>query len=170
MGKGSSSVWPEALAALLYQVHESARIGLLLVPNKAMSDHRLPWSDSEKALLVSLRHRLQIATVKQLTDIFNMSNHQERSTTAVRTKLRMLGLSRRPQSSVKIPTMPTTLRALGLPKRSKGPCNALCHQSQANHQSSQSQGVDEASETISPRPPARRIPFFSNRFQKLILP
>ena len=99
----SSSVWPEALAALLYQVHESARIGLLLVPNIAMSDHRLAWSDSEKSLLVSLRHRLPIATVKQLTDIFNMNNHQERSTTAVRTKLRMLGLSRRPQCLYRVP-------------------------------------------------------------------
>ncbi|KAH6704162.1 hypothetical protein BKA61DRAFT_617995 [Leptodontidium sp. MPI-SDFR-AT-0119] len=58
-----------------------------------------------------------MATVKDLTQVFNMSNHRERSTTVVRTKLRMLGMSRRP---VTFPTMPATLRDLASPKRSKG--------------------------------------------------
>ncbi|XMA13699.1 hypothetical protein WAI453_006490 [Rhynchosporium graminicola] len=84
-----------------------------------MSDQRLAWSDSEKSLLINLRHRLPIATIKELTDAFNMSNHHVRSTTAVRTKLRMLGLSRRPLSSVRIPVIPTTLRNSGLLERSK---------------------------------------------------
>jgi len=64
---------------------------------EAMSDQRLAWTDDEKKLLESTRRELPGATVKELTQVFNMSNHQFRTEVAVRQTLGRLGLSRQPR-------------------------------------------------------------------------